>query len=94
MWLWSVIEICCDSALTEDRSGYSEWIGKPETTTFGGAGVVEIPEMQKLLHFICAKGFEHHIAANLSSVASAVQEAATRYLGWDTYYHGRDNGAC
>lgn len=50
--------------------------------------------MQKLLHFICAKGFEHHIAANLSSVASAVQEAATRYLGWDTYYHGRDNGAC
>jgi L-fucose isomerase-like protein len=60
--------------------------------TFGGAGVVEIPNMQKLLRFICERGFEHHVAANLSSVASAVQEAATRYLGWDMYYHG-DPGA-
>jgi hypothetical protein len=23
----------------------------------------------------------------------AVQEASTRYLGWDMYYHGRDSGA-
>jgi len=30
---------------------------------------------------------EHHVAANLSSVASAVHEAATRYLGWDMYWH-------
>ena len=34
--------------------------------TFGGAGVVEIPQMQKLLHYICEQGFEHHVAANLS----------------------------
>src|SRR6202165_3955423 len=61
--------------------------------TFGGAGVVEIPELQKLLRFICEKGFEHHVAANLSSVAAAVHEAATRYLGWDMYWH-RDQGAC
>jgi hypothetical protein len=27
-------------------------------------------------------------------VASAVQEASTRYLGWDMYYHSSDNGAC
>jgi len=60
--------------------------------TFGGAGVVEIPRLQNLLHYICENGFEHHVAANLSSVASAVQEAATRYLGWDMYYHG-DPGA-
>jgi len=58
-------------------------------TTFGGAGVVEIPEMQKLLRYICERGFEHHVAANLSSgvSASAVQEATTRYLGWDMYHH-------
>ena len=56
-------------------------------TTFGGAGVVEIPELQKLLHYICENGFEHHVAANLSTVASAVQEATTRYLGWDMYWH-------
>jgi L-fucose isomerase-like protein len=34
--------------------------------TFGGAGVVRIPEMQRLLRFICENGFEHHVAANLS----------------------------
>jgi L-fucose isomerase-like protein len=55
--------------------------------TFGGAGVVEIPQMQKLLHYICESGFEHHVAANFSTVAAAVHEAAVRYLGWDTYWH-------
>jgi L-fucose isomerase-like protein len=54
--------------------------------------------MQKLLRYICENGFEHHVAANLSAkssiCASAVHEAATRYLGWDMYWHGRDNGAC
>jgi L-fucose isomerase-like protein len=55
--------------------------------TFGGAGVVEIPGLQKLLRYICENGFEHHVAANFSSVAPAVHEAATRYLGWDMYAH-------
>ena len=55
--------------------------------TFGGAGVVEIPELQKLLHYICENGFEHHVAANFSSVAPAIHEAATRYLGWEMYAH-------
>jgi L-fucose isomerase-like protein len=55
--------------------------------TFGGAGVVEVPQMQKLLRFICERGFEHHVAANLSTVAAAVHEATTRYLGWDMYWH-------
>ncbi len=56
-------------------------------TTFGGAGVVQIPGMQKLLRFICENGFEHHVACNLSSVADVVHEAATNYLGWDVYRH-------
>jgi L-fucose isomerase-like protein len=55
--------------------------------TFGGAGVVEIPGLQKLLRYICENGFEHHVAANFSSVAPAVHEAATRYLGWGMYNH-------
>ena len=55
--------------------------------TFGGAGVVRIPRMQDLLRFICERGFEHHVAANLSSVASIVHEAATRYLGWNVFWH-------
>ena len=55
--------------------------------TFGGAGVVEIPGLQKLLHYICENGFEHHVAANFSTVAPVVHEATTRYLGWDMYAH-------
>jgi L-fucose isomerase-like protein len=57
-------------------------------TTFGGAGVVKIQNMQTLLRYICENGFEHHVAANLSAgAAAAVYEAATKYLGWDIYYH-------
>jgi L-fucose isomerase-like protein len=56
--------------------------------TFGGAGVVEIPNLQHLLRFICENGFEHHVAANFSdTAASAVYEAAKNYLGWDMYRH-------
>src|SRR5438105_5257555 len=85
---------------TDDTSGKMRgYVGEGRFTddplnTFGGAGVVEIPRMQKLLRYICENGFEHHVAANLSTVAAAVHEAATRYLGWDTYWHERPNGAC
>jgi L-fucose isomerase-like protein len=56
-------------------------------TTFGGAGVVHIANLQGLLRFICERGFEHHVAANLSTVSGAVREAATRYLGWNVHNH-------
>ena len=85
---------------TDDTAGRMRgYVGEGRFTddplnTFGGAGVVEIPKMQKLLHYICENGFEHHVAANLSSVAGAVHEAATRYLGWEMYWHERPNGAC
>jgi len=56
--------------------------------TFGGAGVVEIANLQALLRYICENGFEHHVAANLSQgAAAAVYEAAKTYLGWDVYWH-------
>jgi L-fucose isomerase-like protein len=55
--------------------------------TFGGAGVVEIPHLQNLLRYICENGFEHHVAANFSTVAAATHEATTRYLGWQMYWH-------
>jgi L-fucose isomerase-like protein len=84
---------------TDDTAGKMRgYVGEGRFTddplnTFGGAGVVEIPKMQKLLHYICENGFEHHVAANLSSVGPAVYEAATRYLGWETYWHERPDGA-
>jgi L-fucose isomerase-like protein len=55
--------------------------------TFGGYGVVHIPNLQKLLAYICEKGFEHHVAVNPSKVADSIYEAASKYLGWDVYYH-------
>jgi L-fucose isomerase-like protein len=55
--------------------------------TFGGAGVVEIPGLQHLLRYICEKGFEHHVAANLSHTAAMVYEATTKYLGWQVEWH-------
>jgi L-fucose isomerase-like protein len=67
-------------------SGEGKFTNDP-LETFGGAGVVEIPGLQKLLRYICENGFEHHVAANFSSVAPAVHEAAKRYLGWDMYAH-------
>jgi L-fucose isomerase-like protein len=78
---------------TDDRAGHVRgYVGGGNFTddpleTFGGAGVVEIPKMQKLLRYICENGFEHHVAANLSSVAGMVHEAAVRYLGWDMHWH-------
>lgn len=85
---------------TDDTSGTMRgYVGQGRFTddalnTFGGAGVVEIPNLQHLLHYICEEGFEHHVAANLSTVAAAVYEAMTRYLGWDMYWHNCENGAC
>jgi L-fucose isomerase-like protein len=85
---------------TDDTAGRMRgYVGEGKFTddplnTFGGAGVVEIPQMQTLLHYICENGFEHHVAANLSRVAPAVYEATTRYLGWDMYWHPNDHRGC
>jgi L-fucose isomerase-like protein len=78
---------------TDDSHGTIRgYVGEGEFTddplnTFGGAGVVRIQNLQGLLRYICERGFEHHVAANLSSVAASVREATTRYLGWDIYNH-------
>ncbi|MGA8101253.1 MAG: hypothetical protein WB869_03810, partial [Candidatus Acidiferrales bacterium] len=78
---------------TDDQHGVIRgYVGEGRFTndpleTFGGAGVVEIPQMQKLLRYICENGFEHHVAANMSNTAGAVYEAATRYFQWPTYWH-------
>src|SRR5215813_7793142 len=78
---------------TDDFNGKIRgYVGEGEFTddsleTFGGAGVAKIPQMQKLLRFICENGFEHHVAANFSNVAGAVHEATTKYFGWEVHWH-------
>jgi L-fucose isomerase-like protein len=79
---------------TDDRYGVVRGYTGPgqftndPLTTFGGAGVAEIPKLQRLLKYICREGFEHHVAANFSDVSKSIHEAASRYLGWESYYHG------
>jgi len=79
---------------TDDTNGVIRgYVGEGSFTndslnTFGGVGVVQIAELQKLLHYICENGFEHHVAANFSTTSAAVHEAAVRYLGWPMYWHG------
>jgi L-fucose isomerase-like protein len=78
---------------TDDSNGEIRgYLGQGEFTndplqTFGGAGVVKIPNLQGLLHYICKNGFEHHVAANFSETANAVHEASSRYLGWNVHHH-------
>lgn len=77
---------------TDSKGKISGYLGEGEFTsdpleTFGGAGVVKIPNLQGLLRYICENGFEHHVAANLSNVAGAVYEAGKNYLGWDLHWH-------
>jgi L-fucose isomerase-like protein len=78
---------------TDDVAGkIAAYVGEGELTndplvTFGGYGVVQVPRMQKLLNFICANGFEHHVAINLAQTGNAINEALGKYLGWDVYQH-------
>jgi L-fucose isomerase-like protein len=81
---------------TDDLNGrISAYLGEGELTedplkTFGGYGVVHIPDFQRLLQHICDNGFEHHVAMNLSQTAAAVNEALGKYMGWNVYYHGSE----
>ncbi len=78
---------------TDDLHGEMlAYLGEGELTndplkTFGGYGVICVPNLQKLLRHICENGFEHHVAINLSKSADAVNEALDKYLGWNVYYH-------
>jgi L-fucose isomerase-like protein len=78
---------------TDDLNGrISGYLGEGRFTedkldTFGGYGVIEVPQFQKLLHFICARGYEHHVAATKAPVGDAIEDALTNYLGWETLNH-------
>ncbi len=54
--------------------------------TFGGYGVIEIPNLQNVLKQLCKEGFAHHVAASLSKVGDIISEALSNYLGWNLIY--------
>ena len=55
--------------------------------TFGGFGVVEIPNLQGLLKKVCLGGFAHHVAASLNEVGEIVYEALFNYLDWQIEFN-------
>lgn len=64
--------------------------GKMTNDPYGMDGcivVTEVPELQKLMKFICKNGFEHHVAMCRAEVADVIQEAIESYLGWELYVH-------
>ncbi len=79
---------------TDDMKGkIRTYCGEGEITSdklasFGGYGVVRIPDMQTLLQHICKNGYEHHVAVNRSHYGRAVAEALGNYQGWEVYHHG------
>ena len=78
---------------TDDLNGrLRAYVGEGEITkdrprSFGGYGVVRIPELQKLLQLLCKQGWEHHVAVNRSHYGRAVVEALQNYKGWEVYHH-------
>jgi L-fucose isomerase-like protein len=87
----------CRVSTDDARGGIRAYVGEGTLTddplkTFGGFGVIQVPQLQKLLRHICENGFEHHVAINLSQTASAVDEALGKYLGWDVYRHTAADG--
>ena len=55
--------------------------------TFGHRAVAYVPDLQALMKVICKNGFEHHVAMTMGSVAEALDEAFTTYMGWENYLH-------
>jgi hypothetical protein len=53
----------------------------------GGIAVCKIRNLRELLGFMCQNGFEHHVAMTRTHCADVLDEAITKYLGWDVYYH-------
>jgi L-fucose isomerase-like protein len=78
---------------TDDTNGIiSVYTGQGQFTndkldTFGGYGVMRIPNLQELMRYICKMGFEHHVAVNMCQKADAITEALDNYMGWEVYRH-------
>jgi L-fucose isomerase-like protein len=78
---------------TDDRQGcIRAYVGEGQFTddplnTFGTRAVVQVPQLQALMQFVCRTGFEHHAAMNASHCAGILAEAMDTYLGWDVHRH-------
>lgn len=78
---------------TDDRRGVIKtYVGEGDFTSDpfgmdGGIAVTEVPRLRDLLTVISRNGFEHHVAMVRGHHAAVVDEAVSRYLGWQHYTH-------
>ncbi len=78
---------------TDDRNGVIKtYVGEGQFTDDpfpmdGGIAVTDVPRLRDLLRFITRNGFEHHVAMVRGHHAQVVDEAVSRYLGWQNYHH-------
>jgi len=74
---------------TDDRKGrIRTYVGEGDFTDDpfdmdGGIAVCRVPELRRLLAYICQNGFEHHVAMVRGQVADIIEESIGKYLGWD-----------
>ena len=84
---------------TDDVEGkLTSYIAEGESTndealTWGGVGVVHVPRLQELLHYICRNNFEHHVSINMAKVGGSIADALEGYLGWKVHPHNIRMGA-
>jgi L-fucose isomerase-like protein len=82
---------------TDDLNGTMRaYVGQGQLTddtlnTFGTRAVAYVPRLQRLMHHVCEEGFEHHVVMNASHTAAILEEAFTKYLGWDVYHHEKQD---
>ena len=78
---------------TDDQLGMIRtYVGEGRFTddpldTFGTQAVIQVPELQKLLHYVVKNGFEHHVAMSTQPSSKILAEAFETYLDWEVYVH-------
>ena len=78
---------------TDDRNGkLRAYLGEGAFTNDpfnmdGGIAVCQIPNLRKLLGYMCQHGFEHHVAMTRTHCADVLEEAVTKYLRWELHRH-------
>ena len=78
---------------TDDKTGKIKcYLGEGQFTndplpTFGGVAVCEVPNLNGLMRHVASNGYEHHVALVQAKVADILEEALSKYLGWDVYRH-------
>lgn len=69
------------------------YVGEGELTndelkTFGNRAVAHVPNLQRVMQYVCKQGFEHHVVMTQSHSAEILAEAFGNYFGWEVYKHG------